>query len=60
MKIVLVEAFFEMATQPIDSPYVVFGQPPNKAPANEPTPSPRRVRCKPGSCNKSQIGRAHV
>ena len=52
-KMVLIEALPEMATVPTDSPYVVFGQPPNKAPAALPTPSPRSVLCKPGSVNKS-------
>ena len=52
-KMVLIEAFPEMATQPTDSPYVVLHAPPKKAPAIEPTPSPRSVLCKPGSSNKS-------
>ena len=38
-KIVTTEAFPVIATQATDSPYVVFGQPPNSAPAIEPTPS---------------------
>ena len=42
-KIVITEAFPEIATQPIDSPYVVLGHPPKNAPTIEPTPSPRRV-----------------
>ena len=41
--IVITEAFPVMATQPTDSPYVVFGQPPNTAPTAEPIPSPRSV-----------------
>ena len=40
---VATEAFRVMATQAIDSPYVVFGQPPKKAPTMEPMPSPSRV-----------------
>ena len=42
-RIVTTEALPVIATQPTDSPYVVFGQPPKTAPAIEPTPSPRRV-----------------
>ena len=42
-KIVTTEAFFVIATHPIDSPYVVLGQPPKIAPAKEPIPSPRSV-----------------
>ena len=53
VKIVYTDAFLEIATQPIDSPYVVLGQPPKNAPANEPTPSPRSVLSSPGSSNKS-------
>ena len=52
-KIVLIEALPEIATVPTDSPYVVFGQPPKKAPAIEPTPSPSNVLCKPGSFKRS-------
>ena len=40
---VATEALRVMATQPIDSPYVVFGQPPKKAPTMDPIPSPSRV-----------------
>ena len=47
------EAFFVIATQPMDSPYVVFGTPPNIEPTNEPIPSPSNVRCKPGSARRS-------
>jgi hypothetical protein len=43
VRIVTTEAFPEIATHPTDSPYVVLGQPPKKAPTMEPTPSPRRV-----------------
>ena len=53
VQIVLMEALPEIATQPTDSPYVVLQAPPKKAPAMEPTPSPRSVLCKPGSSNKS-------
>ena len=42
-KIVLTEAFFVIATQPTDSPYVVFGQIPKTVPTMEPTPSPSKV-----------------
>ena len=42
-KMVYTDAFFVIATQAIDSPYVVFGQPPKNAPTIEPTPSPRSV-----------------
>ena len=52
-KIVMTEAFPEMATQPMDSPYVVLGQPPNTAPTIEPTPSPSSVRESPGSRRRS-------
>ena len=52
-KIETTDAFFVIATQPIDSPYVVFGTPPKIEPTNEPTPSPNNVRCKPGSWSKS-------
>ena len=52
-KIVLTEALPEMATQPMDSPYVVLHAPPQKAPAIEPKPSPNNVLWRPGSCNKS-------
>ena len=41
--IVAVEALRVMATQAIDSPYVVFGQPPKNAPTIEPMPSPKSV-----------------
>ena len=51
--IVIIEAFFEKATQDMDSPYVVFGHPPKNAPTIEPTPSPMSVRWSPGSFNKS-------
>jgi hypothetical protein len=47
------EAFLVIATQPTDSPYVVLGHPPKMAPAMEPTPSPRRVRERPGSSSRS-------
>ena len=53
-QIVLMEALPEIATQPTDSPYVVLHAPPKKAPAIEPTPSPRSVLCKPGSSSKSR------
>ena len=43
VKIVLTEALPEMATQPMDSPYVVLQAPPKKAPAIEPIPSPNKV-----------------
>ena len=52
-KIVIVEALPEIATVPMDSPYVVFGHPPKNAPAIEPTPSPKSVLCNPGSSSKS-------
>ena len=42
-RIVTTEALPVIATQPTDSPYVVFGQPPKTAPTIEPTPSLRRV-----------------
>lgn len=38
---VITDAFFVIATQPTDSPYVVLGHPPKIAPTTEPTPSPR-------------------
>ena len=41
--IVYTEAFLVIATQPTDSPYVVLGQPPKKAPTIEPIPSPKSV-----------------
>ena len=41
--------FQQIATQAIDSPYVVFAQPPKKAPTIEPTPSPSSVLSRPGS-----------
>ena len=50
---VATDAFLVMATQPTDSPYVVLGQPPNIAPAIDPTPSPRRVLSRPGSSRRS-------
>lgn len=52
-RMVAVLAFLVMATHATLSPYVVFGHPPKKAPIIEPTPSPRRVLCKPGSSSKS-------
>ena len=52
-KIVITDAFPVIATQATDSPYVVFGQPPNSAPAIEPTPSPRSVLVRPGSSRRS-------
>jgi len=52
-KIVITDAFLEIATQPTDSPYVVLGHPPKKAPAIEPTPSPSNVLVRPGSVSKS-------
>ena len=51
--IVATEAFLVIATQATDSPYVVLGQPPKKAPAIEPTPSPRRVFERPGFSRRS-------
>ena len=51
--IVIIDAFLENATQEIDSPYVVFGHPPKKAPTIEPTPSPSSVRWSPGSSRRS-------
>ena len=51
--IVAMEAFLVIATQPTDSPYVVLGHPPKRAPAKEPTPSPRSVRWRPGSSRRS-------
>ena len=42
-RIVTTEALPVIATQPNDSPYVVFRQPPKTAPTIEPTPSPRIV-----------------
>ncbi len=51
--IVIMEAFLENATHDMDSPYVVFGHPPKRAPTIEPTPSPIKVRSSPGSFNKS-------
>ena len=42
-RMVTIEALPVIATQPTDSPYVVFGQPPNQAPTIEPTPSPSSV-----------------
>ena len=44
---VAIEALRVIATQPTDSPYVVFGQPPNSAPTIEPIPSPRSVLSSP-------------
>ena len=52
-RIVMLEALPVMATQAIDSPYVVFGLPPKNAPAIEPIPSPRRVLFRPGSVKRS-------
>ena len=52
-RIVTTEALPVIATQPTDSPYVVFGHPPKKAPTTEPTPSPRRVLWRPGSSRSS-------
>ena len=43
------DAFLVIATQPTDSPYVVFGQIPKTVPTIEPTPSPRSVLLSPGS-----------
>ena len=54
-KIVLTEAFFVIATQPTDSPYVVFGQIPKTVPTMEPTPSPSKVLDKPGSVMRSLL-----
>ena len=51
--IVNTDAFFVIATQAIDSPYVVLGHPPKNAPTIEPTPSPSNVLSRPGSFNKS-------
>ena len=50
---VATDAFFVIATQATDSPYVVLGQPPKKAPTMEPTPSPKRVLCRPGFSKRS-------
>ena len=52
-RMVRTEALPVIATQPTDSPYVVLGQPPKKAPTIEPTPSPSRVRESPGSRRRS-------
>ena len=51
--IVNTEAFFVIATQATDSPYVVLGHPPKNAPIIEPTPSPSNVLSKPGSVKRS-------
>ena len=51
--IVTTDAFLVIATQAIDSPYVVLGHPPKNAPTIEPTPSPRRVLLRPGSVRRS-------
>lgn len=53
VSIVTTEALPDIATQPTDSPYVVLGHPPKKAPAIEPTPSPRRVLESPGFSSRS-------
>ena len=42
-----------MASTAVFSPYVVFAGPPSKALAMVATPSPRTVRCNPGSFMKS-------
>ena len=55
-KIVRVDALRVIATQAMDSPYVVFGHPPKIAPKNEPTPSPNNVRFNPGSFRRSGSG----
>ena len=52
-RMVTTEALPEIATQPMDSPYVVLGQPPKNAPTIEPMPSPRSVRESPGSRRRS-------
>ena len=48
----MVEAFRVIATHPIDSPYVVFGHPPNAVLIIVPTPSPSSVRVSPGSSSR--------
>ena len=53
VRIVTIEALPVIATQPIDSPYVVLGHPPKNAPTIDPTPSPRSVLSNPGFFNKS-------